>query len=111
MTAAQHLMIEEIKDRLKVLNPAKIILFGSHAQGATAPDSDIDLIVVLNKETSSGSFKERMSDTVAVRKLLADINRQVALDILVYSKQEWQVLLDAHGSFSREIVSKGITLQ
>jgi hypothetical protein len=27
-----------------------------------------------------------MTDTIAVRKLLAEINRQVALDVLVYSK-------------------------
>jgi len=45
--------------------------------------------VVLNKEESSGSFREKMTYTVAVRKLLADINRRVALDVLVYSKKEW----------------------
>jgi hypothetical protein len=67
--------------------------------------------VVLNKETSSGSFREKMNDTVAVRKLLVDINRQIALDILVYSKQEWKALLDSGGSFSRELLAKGITLQ
>ena len=111
MTATQHRMIEEIKDRLSVLNPVHIILFGSYAQGSANPDSDIDLIVVLNKETSSGSFREKMTDTVAVRKLLVDINRQIALDILVYSKQEWKALLDSGGSFSRELLAKGITLQ
>ena len=111
MTASHHRIIEEIKNRLQVLKPAQIILFGSYAQGTADTDSDIDLIVVLNKETSSDSFKERMTDTVAVRKLLADINRQVALDILVYSKREWQALLDSRSSFSRELVANGITLQ
>lgn len=104
-------MIEQIRERLRVLSPARVILFGSHAQGTAGSDSDIDLIVVLDKEESSGSFKERMTDTVIVRKLLADINRQVALDVLVYSKNEWQTLLDSRSSFSREVIEKGITLQ
>ena len=111
MIEDQQGMIEQIRNRIKILNPAKIILFGSYAQGTASADSDIDLIVVLNKETSSGTFRERMHDTVAVRKLLADINRQIALDILVYTQQEWQALLDSRSSFSRDLVARGITLQ
>ena len=75
MTAQQFPIFEEIKNRLQVLNPARIILFGSFASGTARADSDIDLIVVLDKEGSVGSFRERMADTVAVRKLLTDINR------------------------------------
>jgi predicted nucleotidyltransferase len=104
-------LIDEIKNRLSLLNPSRIILFGSHARGTAGDESDIDLIVVLNKEESSGSFREKMADTVAVRKLLADINREVALDVLVYSRKEWQSLLNSRSSFSREILEKGITLQ
>jgi predicted nucleotidyltransferase len=77
MGSKQLQLIEEIKNRLSILNPERIILFGSHAQGSAGADSDIDLIVVLNKEEASGSFREKMTSTVAVRKLLADINRQV----------------------------------
>lgn len=111
MEATRLQLIEEIKNRLRVLNPVRVILFGSHARGSSGIDSDIDLIVVLNKESSLGGFKEKMADTVAVRKLLADINRQVALDVLVYSKKEWQNFLDSRSSFSREILEKGIALQ
>ena len=111
MGSIQLQLIEEIKSRLRIISPTKVILFGSHARGTAGVDSDIDLIVVLNKEESSGSFREKMADTVAVRRLLADINRRVALDVLVYSKKEWQTLLDSRSSFSREILEKGITLQ
>lgn len=111
MSAKQLQIIEEIKNRLSILNPARVILFGSHAQGAAGVDSDIDLIVVLNTEEASGSFREKMADIVAVRKLLADINRQVALDVLVYSKKEWEAFLASRSSFSREVLEKGITLQ
>lgn len=48
--------IEELKpqivERLKVLKPSKIILFGSYAHGTPSEDSDIDLFLFkkLNKE-------------------------------------------------------------
>ena len=50
--------IEELKpliiERLKPLNPNKIILFGSYAYGTPNEDSDIDLCIVekdiLNKQ-------------------------------------------------------------
>ena len=111
MESIQLQLIEEPKNRLNILNPDRIILFGSHAQGTAGVDSDIDLIVVLNKEESTGSFREKMASTVAVRQLLADINRQVALDVLVYSKGEWQALVESQSSFSRDILENGITLQ
>ena len=111
MGPKQLQLIDEIKTRLSSLNPDRIILFGSHALGTAGEESDIDLIVVLNKEEPSSSFREKMADTIVVRKLLSDINREVALDVLVYSRIEWQSLLDSRSSFSREILEKGITLQ
>lgn len=103
--------IEEIKRRLSIMSPARIVLFGSYAQETADADSDIDLIVVLDKETTPGGFREKMADTIAVRKLLADLNRRVALDVLVYSKKEWQDFVDSRSSFCREVLAKGITLQ
>ena len=111
MTAQQLPIFENIKNRLSVLNPARIILFGSYASGTARADSDIDLIVVLDKEGSTGSFSERMADTVTVRRLLADINRDVAMDVLVYNKSEWQAVQNSGSSFSKEIRAKGVTLQ
>ena len=46
--------IEEVKkeiiERLKPLNPDKIILFGSYAYGTPNEDSDIDLFLVKDLE-------------------------------------------------------------
>jgi len=111
LTAQTPPVIEEIKNRLKVLNPARIILFGSYANGTPRADSDIDLIVVLDKDGPRGDFSQRMADTVAVRRLLADINRDVAMDVLVYNKREWQTVQDSGSSFSKEILTQGISLQ
>lgn len=102
--SGQLRLIQEIKNRLS-------IFFGSHAHGSAGAESDIDFIVVLNKDKAAGSYREKMRSTVAVRKLLTDINRQVALDVLDYSKKEWQALVESKNSFSRDILEKGFTLQ
>lgn len=39
----------EIVERLKVLNPDKIILFGSYARGEAREDSDIDLFLLMKE--------------------------------------------------------------
>ena len=48
----------EIIERLKPLNPNKIILFGSYAYGKPREDSDIDLYIVTNDEFLPNSFQE-----------------------------------------------------
>ena len=40
---------DEIVQRLKPLNPNKIILFGSYAYGTPRDDSDIDLFLVMDQ--------------------------------------------------------------
>jgi predicted nucleotidyltransferase len=47
---------EEIVERLKPLEPERIILFGSYANGTPTEDSDIDLFLV--KDTGQGGQKD-----------------------------------------------------
>ena len=42
----KELLYEEIIERLKILNPQKIILFGSYAYGVPDKDSDVDLFLI-----------------------------------------------------------------
>lgn len=42
-------MVRRIVERFR---PEKIILFGSHATGTAGPDSDVDLLVVMNADAS-----------------------------------------------------------
>ena len=43
--------IQELCDRIiRDFQPERIILFGSYASGNPTPDSDVDLLVVLNFE-------------------------------------------------------------
>ena len=61
--------------------PDKIILFGSYANGTANAESDVDLLIV--KETSEKPNKRAIS----LYRLFPNYN--VALDILVYTPDEY----------------------
>lgn len=81
-------MIEEVKKRLvKTYNPLEIYVFGSHAWGSPDEDSDLDLLVVVEKFD-----KDRYHALVKGHKAL--IGLKLSKDILVYTKEEFD--LDSH---------------
>lgn len=61
-------------------HPARIVLFGSHARGDARPDSDVDLLVVLD------DVDERHEVAVEMRVAVSDI--PVAKDIVVTTSEE-----------------------
>ncbi len=102
--------IEAIVSRLVGLDPYKIVLFGSQATGKPTEDSDIDLLVVLNSSIVSKTYEERIQKSLSVRDLILDINEQVPIDLLVYTKAEYEIIENAHTSFINEINNNGIVL-
>jgi uncharacterized protein len=111
MTIEQNQTIQNIADRLRAIKPHRVILFGSYAWGVPHADSDIDLVVILDREEPFGSFRERIDKIVDIRRMLYDINREVSLDLLVYSRDEWQMVLEAGSSFLADIEKRGVVLQ
>ena len=103
--------IEEIKkeivERLKPLNPDKIILFGSYAYGTPNEDSDIDLYVVTNDEFIPQSWKENNNLYLKVSKLIRDLRNKTAIDLIVHTKTMADKFKDLNSSFSQELLTKG----
>lgn len=97
-----------IRDSLKALGPEKVIVFGSYAHGGADPDSDIDLIVVLDSDVVPRTYEERMMNRLVVRRALDALNREYALDVLVYTVPEWNRFRDSGSAFSKEVVSRGV---
>ncbi|HHT9120829.1 MAG TPA: HEPN domain-containing protein [Candidatus Hypogeohydataceae bacterium YC41] len=92
--------IEDVTERLiKVYDPERIILFGSHAIGKAQDGSDIDLLIV--KETEKRPMDRRME----VEKILSD--RLLPLDIVVYTPQELRYLYSLGSPFIEEVIEKG----
>ena len=87
---------------VQVLRPEKIVLFGSYAYGTPTPDSDVDLLVVM--ETVSPP-RERY---LAVSRLLRP--RPFPVDTLVKTPDEITYALETGDFFIREILSQGHVL-
>ncbi|MBU0581351.1 MAG: nucleotidyltransferase domain-containing protein [Candidatus Margulisbacteria bacterium] len=92
---------------LKVINPYKAFIFGSYAYGKPQKDSDLDLLVVLNKDGYPKSFSEKMINYRKVINVLDNINKKTALDLIVYTKSEWKRFIRLKSLFSKEIISRG----
>ena len=97
-----------IRESLQALGPAKVIVFGSYARGGVGRDSDIDLIVVLDSEAVPASYRERTMNRLLVRRALEALNREYALDVLVYTLPEWERFQDSGSAFSKEIALQGV---
>jgi len=71
-TAVREIALKYAEEVTKVLNPEKILLFGSYVNGTPCEHSDIDIAVVMN------DYQGNWLDTAA---MLCGLKRQVSLDI------------------------------
>lgn len=92
----------EIIERLKPLNPDKIILFGSYAYGTPNEESDIDLFLYKKID------KEKVRDyKVELRKNLSDLVRKykIGFDFII-ADEEFVKNRDDY-FYKNEILEKG----
>jgi predicted nucleotidyltransferase len=88
-----------ISDRFQ---PEKIILFGSYAYGEPKPESDVDLLVVM--DTPLRARQQRLEISRALSP------RPFPLDIVIRTPQQVQERLAMGDPFLREITSRGKVL-
>ncbi|MFZ3072673.1 MAG: HEPN domain-containing protein [Thermodesulfobacteriota bacterium] len=92
--------IEEIKETIiRFYDPERIILYGSYAKGGASEESDVDLFIL--KDTDERPIDRR----IAVEKILAD--REMPLDITVYTPQEMRYLYSVGSPFIEEVIETG----
>ncbi|MCS6950911.1 MAG: nucleotidyltransferase domain-containing protein [Armatimonadota bacterium] len=82
-------------------NPQRILLFGSLATGNIEEWSDVDLVII--QETNL-RFLDR------TREMLRLLNPRVSVDILVYTPEEFERLLQERPFVRHEIWEKGKVL-
>lgn len=90
---------EIVRQIVEKFRPQKIILFGSYARGDPRPDSDVDLLVVMEtplKETQQA----RLIDQSLERDLFG-------LDLIVRTPENLANRIALGDSFLREITTRG----
>jgi hypothetical protein len=75
------------------------MLFGSYASGAVTPESDIDLLVILESDLRRDRRQEAISRALRPRR--------VPVDILAYTPSEVQHCLESPTSFVRHVLTTG----
>jgi predicted nucleotidyltransferase len=90
--------IQKVADQIaERFHPEKVILFGSHAYGTPAPDSDVDLMVVMDTD-----------DPMHTAGLIsAGIDHPFSMDILVYRPSDMAEYLQEGAIFATRVMTKG----
>ena len=95
--------IDEVATRIASrFNPYKIILFGSYANGTPNDDSDLDLLIV---QDSDLPMQKRGLD---IR--MALIGTKIPLDILIYTKLEFEQEKSKNSSFFNSAIKNSKVL-
>ena len=82
-------------------HPQKIILFGSYAYGTPRPESDVDLLVIIDTPL------REVEQALAIRQFIKPL---FALDILVKRPSTIAQRLEWGDSFLHEVTGRGIVL-
>jgi predicted nucleotidyltransferase len=99
-----HPKIQDLIARLRsALDPCTIYLFGSHAIGSAAADSDFDVLVVVPSGRGSDYELRRRGHAA-----LLGFGHPV--DLLIYSQAEWDYLAPKQYSVARQVHDTGIVL-
>jgi predicted nucleotidyltransferase len=80
-TVSQKDIREIVRQVVERFRPQKVILFGSYAQGKPTPDSDVDLLVIMDTEEKPVHAAARIS---------TNIDHPFPLDVLVMSPEEFE---------------------
>ncbi len=95
--------LQEVVRRIRrAFDPQRILLFGSYAYGKPIPDSDVDLLVVMESD------ERPAARSAAIAKALLDIS--FPMDILVRTPDEIRYRLEIGDHFIREILERGEVL-
>ena len=101
---------QEIISLLRNQKPYKVMVFGSYAHGDIHDESDVDLLVILDKKGISENYAEILRNKKTISRQLRELRKIIPIDLLVYTKDEWMMLRNHDSSFVRQIEKEGIRL-
>ena len=97
----EELLQEIVKRIVSAIEPKKIILFGSWAYGKPHEGSDLDILVIVERLSTSSRRKER----IKIRTILQDI--MISQDIIVATVKDVEEWKNVPQSFLTSIIKKG----
>ena len=97
----EEAILDVVEQIAHLFSPHKIILFGSYTYGNPHPESDVDLLVVIDTQ---------LRESLQAIQICQKISYRFGLDLIVYSPERLAERLRLGDSFLQEIVNRGKTL-
>ena len=99
-------IIQAIAKRAHEVSPpgSTVLLFGSQARGDARPDSDWDVLILLNKERISPEDRDKVS--YPLRELGWQINAMV--NPIMFTTKEWES--KSFTPFYKNVMKEGVVL-
>jgi len=98
----QEIIQEAVRRIVEKFQPERIVLFGSHAAGAAGPDSDADLLVIM--QVTGSKRKQAVEIDLALEGIL------LPTDVIVATPDEVERYRDCVGTIICEAAHKGRVL-
>ena len=105
MTERDRKILEDLKERLeRGVGSVSIALFGSRARGDYAPDSDMDVLVLVEKANPS------VETMVSESAWEVGIENGVVIVPVVYSQDEWENGPERSSLLALAVKSEGVSV-
>ena len=106
MADCDHILLQHIRDTLHNIEPtARILLYGSRARGDAQPDSDWDLLILLD-----GPVERHRTAAIHHQLYHLELEIDAVLSALVLSQEEWDSPLSRAMPFHANVVREGMEL-
>ncbi|MBI5115241.1 nucleotidyltransferase domain-containing protein [Candidatus Poribacteria bacterium] len=89
-----------IRTIVGLVQPVKVILFGSYVSGNVTINSDLDILVIVND-----AVEDPRKESIRIRRALRGVS--MPMDILVVPQEKWEELKDRPGMIYREALRNG----
>lgn len=107
--AADHQTIwmsDRIRSAIREVEPtARVILYGSRARGDAMPDSDWDILVLVD-----GPVDAQREEAITRRLFDLELETDTVLSTIVHSKKDWASRLFQAMPFHENVTREGVTL-
>jgi len=106
LTDAEATALEEIKSKVSSMFPVReYIIFGSKARGDFGPDSDVDLLIIVERPLTYAQ-KRRITDVV----FEVDLAHDVGFSYVCIDHSTWTSRMYANAPLRRSATREGVVV-